>query len=79
MECLIQYLDDLEDFVYAIALLAERIRRATQTIFIIAMSLVIQGLGIALALSRPPLAIAAVSLVTVGMLYRSVTGPIIPR
>jgi hypothetical protein len=78
MECLLQYLDDLEDFVFAVALLAERIRRAGQTLLIVALSLVVQLLGITLALSRPPLAIAAVSLITVGMLYRSVTGPIRP-
>lgn len=78
MECLLQYLDDLEDFYYALALLAERIRRAAKTMLILAMSLVFQVLGIALALSRPPLAIAVVSLMTVAMLYHSVTGPIRP-
>jgi cation transport ATPase len=78
MECLLQYLDDLEDLVYALALLAERIRRAAKTVLIFAMAIAVQVLGIALALSRPPMAIAAVSLMTVAMLYRSVTGPIRP-
>lgn len=79
MERLLQYLDDLEDSFYALALLAERIRRAGKTMLILAMSLIVQMLGVALALSRPPLAIAAVSLMTVAMLYRSVTGPIRPQ
>ena len=74
MERLAQYLDDLEDLYYAIALLMERILRATQFCLLLLASFLFQFLGILLALSRPPLALAVVSLTVVGMLYRGVTG-----
>jgi hypothetical protein len=75
MERLIQYLDDIEDTVYAVALLMERVRRFLQTVLLLVASVIFQGLGVLLALSRPPMALAVVCLVTVGMLYRSATGP----
>lgn len=74
MERLVQYLDEIEDFIFGIALVMERIRRAATTIAILVMSIIIQGLGILLALSRPPLAIALASLLCVAMLYSAVTG-----
>ncbi len=75
MERLMQYLDDIEDTVYAVALLMERVRRLLQTVLLLVASVIFQGLGVLLALSRPPMALAVVCLVTVGMLYRSATGP----
>jgi len=75
VERLIQYLDDLEDIFYAVALLMERLRRGLQMLLLIAASVTVQFLGILLALSRPPMALAVVCLITVGMLYRLVTGP----
>ena len=74
MERLVQYLDDLEDIYFATGLLMERLRRAIQMVVLLAISFIFQFLGILLALSRPPLAVAVVSLTVVGMLYRSVTG-----
>jgi len=74
MERLVQYLDDLEDIYFATGLLMERMRRAIQMVVLLAISFIFQFLGILLALSRPPLAVAVVSLTVVGMLYRSVTG-----
>lgn len=74
MERLVQYLDDLEDIYFATGLLMERMRRAMQMVVLLAISFIFQFLGILLALSRPPLAVAVVSLTVVGMLYRSVTG-----
>jgi hypothetical protein len=74
MERLAQYLDDLEDLYYAAALLMERVRRALQVCLLIAASFLFQFFGVLLALSRPPLALAVVSLTVVGMLYRSATG-----
>ncbi len=74
MERLIQYLDDLEDIYFATALLMERIRYAAQIGLLLAISFAVQVLGVLLALSRPPLALAVVSLTVVGMLYRAVTG-----
>jgi len=75
MERLMQYLDDIEDTVFAVALLMERVRRLLQTVLLLVASVIFQGLGVLLALSRPPMALAVVCLVTVGMLYRSATGP----
>jgi len=73
MERLVQYLDDLEDIYFATALLMERVRRAAQICLLLVVSLGVQILGVLLALSSPPLALATVSLTVVGMLYRGVT------
>ena len=72
MEVLVQYLDDLEDFFYAIALLAEKIRNAVQFFLFMAVSITLQLLGIFIALVSPPMAVAVASLLMVGMLYRGV-------
>ncbi len=74
MECLIQYLDDLEDLFYAVALKAERIRQAIQFFLFMAASAALQVLGILIALWNPPLAVAVASLLLVGMLFRAVVG-----
>jgi hypothetical protein len=74
MERLLQYLDDLEDIYFATALLMERVRSAVQLGLLLTVSFAIQFLGVLLALSRPPLALAVVSLTVVGMLYRGVIG-----
>ncbi len=76
MERIVQYLDELEDLVCAMLTVEERIRRALQVLFVLVTSLLLQALGILLALSQPPLALAAVSLLIVGMMYKSVTSPI---
>ena len=73
MECLIQYLDELEDYFYAMALLRERILRALKTAVILVVAALCQISGVLLALSQPPLALAVVCLAMVGMLYRAVT------
>ena len=72
MEVLVQYLDDLEDLFYAIALLAEKIRNAVQFFLFMVASVVLQLLGIFIALVSPPMAVAVASLLLVGMLYRGV-------
>jgi len=74
MERLVQYLDDLEDLIYAVALVMERVHKAVFFGVLLLFSFTLQFLGILLALSRPPLALAVVSLTVVGMLYRGVTG-----
>ena len=75
MECLVQFLDDLEDLFYAVALKAERIRQAFRFFLFMATSAVLQLSGIFIALWNPPLAVAVVSLLAVGMLFRAVVGP----
>ncbi len=70
MECIVQYLDDLEDLFYAFALVWERIRTALRFALFIAASVSFQSMGVLLALSSPPLAIAAVAVLLVWLLYR---------
>ena len=70
MERIVQYLDDLEDLVYAVALIWERIRRTFRFTFFMIASVSLQALGIFLALTIPPLAVALASLLLVTVLYR---------
>jgi hypothetical protein len=58
VERLLQYLDDLEDLIYAAPLIAEQLRRAIQRILFLLASIVLQIAGVILALSHPPLALA---------------------
>jgi hypothetical protein len=71
MECLLQYLDDLDDFVGMLALAAERVRQFAKALVLVSVTLCVQLFGIFLALTQPPLALAAVSLLSVGLLYRA--------
>lgn len=74
MECFLQYLDDLDDFYYAVALTGERIRRILSFLFSVAALILVQGLGIWLAIAHPPVAVAAGSLLLVVALYYGVVG-----
>ncbi len=78
MERLLQYLDDLEDIIYAVPLIAEQLRRATLRILFLLGSICLQVAGVVLALSHPPLALAVVMLLLVGMLFRAAVIPL-PR
>lgn len=78
MERLLQYLDDLEDLIYAAPLIAEQLRRAIQRILFLFASIVLQIAGVILALSHPPLALAVVALMLVALLYRAVIVPMPP-
>ncbi len=78
MERLLQYLDDLEDIIYAVPLIAEQLRRATLRILFLLGSICLQVAGVVLALSHPPLALAVVMLLLVGMLFRAAVIPV-PR
>lgn len=70
MERMLQYLDDLDDFVYAIALAWERIRAVGNLTLYIALMAVVQALGIYAAIENPPFTVATGSLLVVGLLYR---------
>ncbi len=72
MEILAQYLDDLEDLVYAVALLAEKIRSVVQFFLFMVAAVALQSLGVFIALVSPPMAVAVASLLLVGTLYRGV-------
>lgn len=72
MECLIQYLDEIEDVFCALALVAERIRQAIKTLFILAVSAMCPVLGVLLAIAHPPMALATAFLALSGLLYHAV-------
>ncbi len=78
VERLLQYLDDLDDLIYATPLMAEQLRRAIQRILFLLVSICLQIAGVVLALSHPPLALAVVILLSVGMLFRAAVIPV-PR
>lgn len=75
MERLIQYLDELEDLIYAAPLIVEQVRRAVQRIAFLLGSIILQVGGVILALKHPPLAMAVVTLLVVGLLMRAVVVP----
>jgi len=75
MECLIQYLDDIEDAVFALALAGERVRRALRNLLLFGALFLLQGLGLLLALRHPPLALAALALLAVAYLYHNTVAP----
>ncbi|MBT8099990.1 MAG: hypothetical protein KJO82_09585 [Gammaproteobacteria bacterium] len=70
-----QWLDDLDDLVGAIGLIAERLRRTAVRLAVISTSLSVQLAGIYLALHQPPLALAAALLLFIMLLYHTVTSP----
>lgn len=72
MERLLQYLDELEDLIYAVVLLRESLRRVLRFFCILSASLAVQASAVILALAAPPIAVAVASLLLVGMLYRGV-------
>jgi hypothetical protein len=74
MECLVQYLDSLEDLIFACALKAEQFRQAACFFLFMATSASLQVAGVILALEYPPLAMGIVALLVVGVLFRSVVG-----
>ena len=73
MECIFQWLDDLDDAVSAVRLLGERIRKYMLALAFLSTSLLAQLGGVLLALRHPPLALATAMLLFVGLLYGTVT------
>lgn len=67
-----QYLDDVEDFFYAVALAAGRIAGALQALAVMAASVALQIGALLLALAQPPLGLAVASILSVTLLYRTV-------
>ena len=72
MECLLQYLDDLDDFAGMVALGAERILAFLKAIAMLSLALGLQGCAVMLAIAQPPLALGGASLLCVALLYRAV-------
>ena len=75
MECLLQYLDNLDDLYGAAGLLWERVRRGLFMLFAALMVIAVAATGIGLALLHPPAAAATSTVLFVILLYRSVTSP----
>ena len=74
MECIAQYLDDLEDLIFAFALKWESIRASMRFAAFMASSLSIQIAGVALALVNPALAAGLATLLAATLLMASVIG-----
>ena len=73
MECLLQYLDDIDDLVGMVGLAMERARRWLIAVcFWLALGAGAAA-GILLALIHPPIALATSTLLFVTLLYRSAT------
>jgi uncharacterized membrane protein len=75
MECFVQYLDDLEDLYYAVALIWERIRTRIRFAVFVTASFALQVFGVFIALNSPPIAVAIASLLLVALLYRGAVSP----
>ena len=75
MECLLQYLDNLDDLVGAFGLVWERIRTTLFMLCAASLVLAASATGIWLALLHPPAGAATSTVLFVTLLYRSVTSP----
>lgn len=75
MEKLLQYLDDVDDLIGMIGLVAERIRGVFLALAFCLSTAGITLLGVTLALASPPLALATSVILFVTLLYRFVTAP----
>lgn len=77
MECLLQYLDDLDDLYGAFGLIWERVRRAILKLVYATLLAAIAAGAMWLALLQPPIAMAVATMLFVILLYRSVTAPVL--
>lgn len=76
MERVMQYLDDLEDYVYALAMVARRVARVVAALLMVVLSAAIPLGILLLAFVQPPLGLAAATMLSVILLYRAVvSGP----
>ena len=76
MEKVLQYLDDLDDLVGALGLIAERLRTVLWLFAFVSLAAVMACGAIVLALAEPPLALATAVMLFVVLMYRSVTRPL---
>ena len=73
MEIFAQWLDDFDDLVYSLRLLAERFRSLCVALAFLVIALALQIAGVLLALKHPPLASACATILLVTLMYRSAT------
>ncbi len=76
MERVLQYWDDLDDIVGALYLKADYMRSLALFTLATAAICLLQLGGILIALAKPPLAMAIVTVLLVTLLYRSATNPL---
>ena len=76
MERVLQYWDDLDDIVGAIYLKADYMRSLALFALAAAAICLLQLGGILIALTKPPLAMAIVTILLVTLLYRTATKPL---
>ena len=77
MECLLQYLDDLDDLFGVVGLVWERLRRTMLKLLAVFMATLVAAAGAWLALLHPPIALATSTMLFVILLYRTVTAPVL--
>ena len=77
MECLLQYLDDLDDLYGTFGLLWERVRRLFLKLVYATLLATVAAGAMWLALLQPPVAMAIATVLFVILLYRSVTSPVL--
>ena len=77
MECLLQYLDELDDLFGAFGLVWERIRRQFVNLVQATLLAAVAAGAVWLALLQPPVAMAIATMLFVILLYRSVTAPVL--
>ena len=75
MERLAQLLDDFDDLISMVGLMAERLRHVVLVIIGTCVTFAVQVGGVWLALVHPPLAMAVAMILFVSLLYYSVTAP----
>ena len=75
MEIIAQWLDDVDDFVATLGLLAERFRTVCIATTLLTISFALQVAAVLLALRHPPLASATATMLIVFLMYRSATAP----
>lgn len=75
MECLLQYLDNLDDLYGALGLLWERVRGVLLGVVRLTALLAASVGGIGLALLHAQIALATSTVLFVVLLYRTVTSP----
>ena len=76
MECLLQYLDDVDDAFAMAGLFVEQVRRCLLGLLIYLSLFAVSFAAVWFAMVHPPLALASACLTFVVLLYRSVTGPV---
>ena len=71
MERILQYLDDLEDAIYALALLSETIRRVATAILRIALVIAAGAAALLSSIGHTVLALVLLNVLVLVFLYRS--------